>query len=88
MRNNGKISAALRTSALRPSATDRHTRTRCTINCSAPCEDITITVPPMTPIQRLNGLASEKCVLSQSSFPCRAATENTSLNPPSNSCGM
>ena len=67
--NVGKMTTALNASAFRPSRTVPHASTRCTMSCSAPCEDITITVPPMMPIQRLNGAPRAKCVLSQTSLP-------------------
>src|SRR5205823_13875119 len=97
MRKSGKITTALKASALRPSATVLQANTRWTINCSAPCEDITITVPPMTPIQILNGAASRNFVsdvpgggvtFNQCSLPASAALENTAAAPPSTNVGM
>jgi hypothetical protein len=43
------------------------------MSCSAPCDDITSTVPPMTPIQMLNGAASPNWRLNQCSLPACAA---------------
>ena len=83
---------ALRTSAFRPSATVLQASTRCTMSCSAPYDDITITVPPMIPIQRLNppseASAQENFVFNQTSLPSWPAREKTSGKPPSNCCGI
>src|SRR5712691_7990915 len=97
IRNKGKITTALSASALRPSDTVLQASTRCTINCSAPCDDITMTVPPMTPIQILNGAPSKNfhhdipgagATFSQCSLPACPAFENTAPTPPSTSVGM
>src|SRR6266404_1782954 len=97
IRNKGKITTALSASALRPSDTVLQASTRWTINCSAPWDDITMTVPPMTPIQRLNGGPSKNfhhdvpgggIAFSQCSLPACAAFENTAPIPPSTSVGM
>src|SRR5258706_5119287 len=97
IKNSGKITTALRTSAFRPSATVLHASTRWTINCSAPCEDITRTVPPITPIQILKGGPNKNLdhdvpgggsTLNQCSLPAWAAWEKTAETPPSTSDGI
>src|SRR5579859_5511537 len=92
IRNRGKIKTALSNSAFRPSATDLQASTRWTINCSAPCEESTCTVPPKIPIHKLKGDASRNLnqevpgegeTFSQCSFPAWTAWENAATIPPS-----
>src|SRR5262249_25625200 len=96
-KKRGKITAALRMRAFLLSRTDLHASTRCTMSCSAPCEDKTITVPPIIPIQRLKGgprrnfrneVPEGAEVFNQCSFPPRKACEKTAAVPPSTSVGI
>ena len=75
-------------SALRPSATFAQESTRWTIDCSAPWVDITSTVPPMIPIQMLNGAENVKSELKNANFPAAPASVSAALQPPSINVGI